>query len=212
MTKNQLLKTIFNLNESWLKEKGFSPDKKTNEFIKSDPLGYQKIQISCAQVGQRFYLTYGLLIRINQLEDLINVALGSEPNNGASILISAVYLKGDINYKQYVIEGEDDIPKINDDFKQIMIEKGFAWFEKYSYNISVLDKELNGDQPIYPEYLQLLMKPIYGIASAKLDNNSRYNEIVSHHKKIWEEKANDHAEFKKNLERIEKLTSHLEKT
>jgi len=214
MTKTQLLKQIFNLNESWLSEEGFLPQKKSFEFIKTDSNGYQKIQISCAQVGNRFYLTFGLLVRINKLEDLIRPYTGTNESfwkEGASILTSAIFLKGDINEKQYIIDKEEDITKVNDDFKNLMNEKGFKWLEKYNNNIALLDEELNSDKPLNPDYLQLLMRPLYGIAAAKLNNNPNYNEIVKMHLSKWQEKAKENAEFQRNVERIEKLADHLAK-
>ncbi|MEO6539521.1 MAG: hypothetical protein ABIN74_00970 [Ferruginibacter sp.] len=213
MTKAQLLKTIFNLNEPFLKEKGFIADKKNFEFIKTDADGYEKIQISCAAVGTRFYLTYGLLLRINKLEEFVKPFSGAAETywkDSASILISAIHLKGDINNMQYIVEKDEDIATVNEDFINLMNEKGFAWFDKYMNNISILDSELNDDKPINPEYLQMLMRPLYGIAAAYLDNNPRLSEIIKKHKTIWEERAGQTAESKRNLERIEKLVQHIE--
>lgn len=215
MTKNQFLKWIFNLNESWLKEKGFLPQKKSFDFIKVDDTGYQQIQLSCAQVGTRFYLTYGLLVRINKLEKMVNPFSGRSESawkDGASILTSAIYLKGNINEKQYIIDKEEDIQKVNDDFRILMEEKGFAWLDKYSNNIALLDEELNADKPLDPDYLQTLMRPLYGIAAAKLNNNPDYDKIVQTHISKWEEKAHENAEFKRNIERIQKLAEHLNRT
>jgi hypothetical protein len=213
MTKNQLLKTVFNLNESFFKEKWFVADKKNFEFIKTDADGYEKIQISCAAVGTRFYLTYGLLLRINKLEEFIKPFSGTAEiywKDSASILVSAIHLKGDINNMQYIIDKDEDITTVNEDFISLMNEKGFAWFDKYKNNIPVLDSELNDAESIHPEYLQMLMRPLYGIAAAYLDSNPRLSEIVKKHKAIWEERAGKTAESKRNLDRIERLVQHIE--
>jgi len=212
MTKNQFLKTVFVLNESFFKEKGFVTDKKTFEFIKKDENGYEKIQISCAKVGTRFYLTYGLILRINRLNELINPFSGTNEvywKERGTILISSVYLKLDINNKQYSIDKDEDIPIVNNDFVHLMNEKGFAWFDKYRNNIAVLDTELNGNKPVYPEYIQLIMKPIYGIAAAYLNKNPGFNEIVKKHLMFWEEKAKANPVFKNDMERIKNLIKHL---
>jgi protein-arginine kinase activator protein McsA len=91
-----------------------------------------------------------------------------------------------------------------------MNEKGFAWFDKYKNNIPVLDSELNDAESIHPEYLQMLMRPLYGIAAAYLDSNPRLSEIVKKHKAIWAERAGKTAESKRNLDRIERLVQHIE--
>jgi hypothetical protein len=212
MTKNQFLKAIFTLNESFFTANGFSADKKKNEFTKTGENGFEKVQLSCAAVGARFYLTYGLLIRINSLQELVNPFTGMDEahwNETATILSSAIFLKDDPSQKQYIVDREEDIAAVNEDFKQLMTEKGFAWFSKYRNNISILDKELNSNGALKPDYLQMLMRPLYGIAAAYLDKNPEFESIVRDHLSTWTEKAKTHAEFARNLERIEKLYQYL---
>jgi len=211
LTKAQVRASAFTRCKPALVASGFAPNRPAWRFTRVTKAGWQAMEVSTARVGRTFALTFGLSVRIDRLQALVQAFAGVAPEHwadSASIITSAIYLKQDPSQTQYFVSTDDDIERVCADVEAVMASRGMAWLDHYQHNLGALDAELNADPSIAPAYTQLLMVPYYGIGAAYLTGNPHLPAVIDAHLAFWRRKAAEPA-FAREFANVERFAIHV---
>lgn len=202
MTKNKLGKFLSVEIFNFLRPRGFGSNAISNEFVRKTNSGIDKCSYYIAGKGGGNFVTFGLNIRINLVENLIFPFLNIDQKYKDGHTTSLVSIGKLINEPgfRYQVKTNEDANTLLAHFKKIMQDQGELYYKKYENNIGQFDKDLNSNINVETIHMDETYRPHYGILFAKLNNNTDYNNLVTEYSKKLKGKVAEDNFYEKSLE------------
>lgn len=211
MNYNEVKKELKKEFENFLKPLGYKSKSGSQgcEFIQITNIGSLKIGYGVANYIDEFNTAVFISIHIKSMGLIMCHILDEKYQENAGGVISggtADYFE-ELNYR-YQIQTIEDIKEWGKIVSRFYEEYAVPFFEKYN-SVDAIDKLLNENPSEKVIYLDDLgWRIIKGLIAAKLNNNSKYNELRDYYRSEVESKFQGYFMYEKCMKTIDFLDNH----
>jgi hypothetical protein len=196
MNKKDILSRMYPTILEELSDKSFKWIKSKEILKKATDIGFQTIQIFTDPVGFGFEIKVTIGLRINKVEDIINVFREMNPDykkDTETHVVSAGMLRGDIHFR-WEVHNEEQFQHSIIEIINFLNTEGLYYLNRYQ-NIDELEKLYNNLPTDATVKIKVpFAKAFTGLTLAKLVSRSDFEELVNRYE-VEMKRANDEMYF-----------------